>query len=159
MVFQNFNLFPHMTVLQNIVYPQCKNGRGKAVATEEAKKLLDKVGLSGYENKYPHSLSGGEKQRVAIARALAMKPSIMLFDEPTSALDPEMVREVLDIIKGLAESNITMIIVTHEMKFAKEVADRIVFFDQGKVIEDLPKSKFFTNVRLDRVKWFLDKVL
>ena len=160
MVFQHFNLFPHMTVLQNIVYPQVKVlGKSHSNATLDAKTLLSRVGLAGYGGKYPYSLSGGEKQRVAIARSLAMKPSIMLFDEPTSALDPEMVREVLDIIRDLVKSKMTMIIVTHEIKFAQELADRIIFFDQGKIIEDQTKNKFFTNVRSERVKWFLSKVL
>lgn len=160
MVFQSFNLFPNMTVLQNIVYPQVKTlNKTYTASMDEAKKLLNRVGLAGYEKKFPSNLSGGEKQRVAIARALGMKPSIMLFDEPTSALDPEMVREVLDIIRDLSNTKITMIIVTHEIKFAQELADRIVFFDQGKIVEDLPKDKFFTTTKSDRVKWFLSKVL
>jgi len=160
MVFQHFNLFPNMTVLQNIVYPQITVlNKTYEAAIDASKKLLDRVGLKGYDKKFPSTLSGGEKQRVAIARALGMKPSIMLFDEPTSALDPEMVREVLDIIRDLAKTKITMIIVTHEIKFAQELADRIVFFDQGKIIEDLPKNKFFTTTKSERVKWFLSKVL
>lgn len=160
MVFQSFNLFPHMTVMENIVYPQVRSfNKSRKSAELICSDLLKKVGLSGYENKYPDGLSGGEKQRVAIARSLAMKPSIMLFDEPTSALDPEMVREVLDIIRGLAKTKITMIIVTHEINFAKELADRVLFFDEGKIVEDLPNKKFFTNSKSERVKWFLSKVL
>jgi polar amino acid transport system ATP-binding protein len=160
MVFQNFNLFPHMTVSENIIYPQIKSfNKTQKSAELVCSDLLKKVGLSGYETKYPQALSGGEKQRVAIARSLAMKPSIMLFDEPTSALDPEMVREVLDIIRGLAKTKITMIIVTHEINFAKELADRVLFFDHGRVVEDLPKKQFFTSSKSDRVKWFLSKVL
>ncbi|MCH9753503.1 MAG: amino acid ABC transporter ATP-binding protein [Alphaproteobacteria bacterium] len=160
MVFQSFNLFPHMNVLDNIIYPQVKTlNKSRKSAEQVSLDLLKKVGLSGYEKKYPISLSGGQKQRVAIARSLAMKPSIMLFDEPTSALDPEMVREVLDIIRDLAKTKITMIIVTHEIGFAKELADRVLFFDAGRVIEDLPKKQFFTNSKSDRVNWFLSKVL
>ncbi len=160
MVFQSFNLFPHMNVLQNISYPQIKVLRkSKKDSEDTAKKFLTRVGLTGYESRYPSSISGGEKQRVAIARALAMGPSIMLFDEPTSALDPEMVSEVLDIIKGLTQTKMTMLIVTHEIKFAKEVADRIIFFDKGRVIEDLPTKKFFSSSKSERVKEFLRKVL
>ena len=131
----------------------------KKDSEDTAKKFLKRVGLDGYENQHPSNISGGEKQRVAIARALAMGPSIMLFDEPTSALDPEMVSEVLDIIKGLAKTKMTMLIVTHEIKFAKEVADRIVFFDKGKIIEDLPTKKFFSSSKSERVNEFLRKVL
>lgn len=160
MVFQSFNLFPHMDVLRNITYPQIKVSRkSKKDAVDTAKKLLKRVGLAGYENQHPSQISGGEKQRVAIARALAMGPSIMLFDEPTSALDPEMVSEVLDIIKDLTKTKMTMLIVTHEIKFAKEVADRVIFFDKGKIIEDLPTKKFFSSSKSIRVKDFLKKVL
>ena len=137
MVFQNFNLFPHMTVMENLTLAQTKV---RKTSSDEAKKigqaLLDRVGLGDKANAYPDSLSGGQKQRVAIARALAMKPKVMLFDEPTSALDPEMVREVLDVMKSLAEEGMTMVIVTHEMSFAKEVADRVLFVDGGLILED-----------------------
>ncbi|MFR1904050.1 MAG: amino acid ABC transporter ATP-binding protein, partial [Veillonella sp.] len=137
MVFQNFNLFPHMTVMENLTLAQTKV---RKTSSDEAKKigqiLLDRVGLKDKANAYPDSLSGGQKQRVAIARALAMKPKVMLFDEPTSALDPEMVREVLDVMKSLAEEGMTMVIVTHEMGFAKEVADRVLFVDGGLILED-----------------------
>lgn len=160
MVFQSFNLFPHMDVLKNITYPQVKVlKKNKKDAEEQAKRLLKRVGLSGYEDKQPSQISGGQKQRVAIARALAMGPSIMLFDEPTSALDPEMVSEVLDIIKTLTKTKMTILIVTHEIKFAKEVADRVIFFDKGKIIEDLPTKKFFSSSKSPRVKEFLKKVL
>jgi len=160
MVFQGFNLFPHMKVLDNITYPQITVlKRSSKIAIDKALLMLKKVGLAGYESKYPQHLSGGEKQRVAIARALAMDPDVMLFDEPTSALDPEMVLEVLDIIKDLAKTNMTMLIVTHEIKFAQEIADRVLFFDAGAIIEDQPKKTFFTKPKSDKVKWFLQKVL
>ncbi|MFC2645209.1 MAG: amino acid ABC transporter ATP-binding protein, partial [Veillonella parvula] len=144
MVFQNFNLFPHMTVMENLTLAQTKV---RKTSMEEAKKigqaLLDRVGLADKANAYPDSLSGGQKQRVAIARALAMKPKVMLFDEPTSALDPEMVSEVLDVMKSLAEEGMTMVIVTHEMGFAKKVADRVLFVDGGLILEDNPPERVF----------------
>ncbi|MFB2877338.1 amino acid ABC transporter ATP-binding protein [Floridanema aerugineum] len=160
MVFQHFNLFPHMTVLKNVMYAPIKV---KHVSEEEARKvgmdLLKKVGLESKANAYPSQLSGGQKQRVAIARSLAMKPDIMLFDEPTSALDPEMVKEVLDVMQDLAKSGMTMAVVTHEMGFAKEVADRILFLDQGKLAEDSPPELFFSQPKCDRAKQFLDNIL
>ena len=147
MVFQNFNLFPHMTVMENLTLAQTKV---RKTSSDEAKKigqsLLDRVGLKDKANAYPDSLSGGQKQRVAIARALAMKPKVMLFDEPTSALDPEMVREVLDVMKSLAEEGMTMVIVTHEMGFAKEVADRVLFVDGGLILEDDTPEKEVNSV-------------
>lgn len=160
MVFQNFNLFPHMTVMENLTLAQTKV---RKTSSDEAKKigqiLLDRVGLKDKENAYPDSLSGGQKQRVAIARALAMKPKVMLFDEPTSALDPEMVREVLDVMKSLAEEGMTMVIVTHEMGFAKEVADRVLFVDGGLILEDDTPEKVFDAPTNDRTKLFLSKIL
>ena len=160
MVFQNFNLFPHMTVMENLTLAQTKV---RKISNEEAKKigqtLLDRVGLGDKANAYPDSLSGGQKQRVAIARALAMKPKVMLFDEPTSALDPEMVREVLDVIKSLAEEGMTMVIVTHEMGFAKEVADRVLFVDGGLILEDDTPEKVFDDPTNERTKLFLSKIL
>ena len=160
MVFQNFNLFPHMTVMENLTLAQTKV---RKTSSDEAKKigqaLLDRVGLGDKANAYPDSLSGGQKQRVAIARALAMKPKIMLFDEPTSALDPEMVREVLDVMKSLAEEGMTMVIVTHEMGFAKEVADRVLFVDGGLILEDDTPEKVFDAPTNERTKLFLSKIL
>ncbi|WP_295257561.1 amino acid ABC transporter ATP-binding protein [Veillonella sp.] len=160
MVFQNFNLFPHMTVMENLTLAQTKV---RKISNEEAKKigqtLLDRVGLGDKANAYPDSLSGGQKQRVAIARALAMKPKVMLFDEPTSALDPEMVREVLDVMKSLAEEGMTMVIVTHEMGFAKEVADRVLFVDGGLILEDDTPEKVFDDPTNERTKLFLSKIL
>lgn len=160
MVFQNFNLFPHMTVMENLTLAQT---RVRKTSSDEAKKigqsLLDRVGLKDKANAYPDSLSGGQKQRVAIARALAMKPKVMLFDEPTSALDPEMVREVLDVMKSLAEEGMTMVIVTHEMGFAKEVADRVLFVDGGLILEDDTPEKVFDAPTNDRTKLFLSKIL
>ena len=160
MVFQHFHLFPHMTVLQNVTYAPLKV---KHVAKEEARlkglELLEKVGLSDKADVYPSKLSGGQKQRVAIARCLAMEPEILLMDEPTSALDPEMVKEVLDVMKALTKTGITMAIVTHEMGFAREVADRILFLDGGKVAEDVPPQEFFSNPKCDRAKQFLEKML
>lgn len=160
MVFQNFNLFPHMTVMENLTLAQTKV---RKISSDEAKKigqiLLDRVGLKDKANAYPDSLSGGQKQRVAIARALAMKPKVMLFDEPTSALDPEMVREVLDVMKSLAEEGMTMVIVTHEMGFAKEVADRVLFVDGGLILEDDTPEKVFDAPTNDRTKLFLSKIL
>ena len=160
MVFQNFNLFPHMTVMENLTLAQTKV---RKTSSDEAKKigqiLLDRVGLKDKANAYPDSLSGGQKQRVAIARALAMKPKVMLFDEPTSALDPEMVREVLDVMKSLAEEGMTMVIVTHEMGFANEVADRVLFVDGGLILEDDTPEKVFDAPTNDRTKLFLSKIL
>ena len=160
MVFQNFNLFPHMTVMDNLTLAQTKV---RKISTDEAKKigqaLLDRVGLGDKANAYPDSLSGGQKQRVAIARALAMKPKVMLFDEPTSALDPEMVSEVLDVMKSLAEDGMTMVIVTHEMGFAKKVADRVLFVDGGLILEDDTPERVFDSPTNERTKSFLDKIL
>ena len=160
MVFQNFNLFPHMTVMDNLTLAQTKV---RKTSTDEAKKigqaLLDRVGLGDKANAYPDSLSGGQKQRVAIARALAMKPKVMLFDEPTSALDPEMVSEVLDVMKSLAEDGRTMVIVTHEMGFAKKVADRVLFVDGGLILEDDTPERVFDSPTNERTKSFLDKIL
>ncbi|MEG4006964.1 amino acid ABC transporter ATP-binding protein [Microcoleus sp. Pol11C1] len=160
MVFQHFHLFPHMTVLQNVMYAPVKV---KQIAKEEARlkglELLEKVGLSDKAEVYPSKLSGGQKQRVAIARCLAMEPEILLMDEPTSALDPEMVKEVLDVMKALTKTGITMAIVTHEMGFAREVAHRILFLDGGKVAEDVPPQEFFSNPKCDRAKQFLEKML
>lgn len=160
MVFQHFHLFPHMTVLQNITYAPIKV---KSIAKDEAEnlglELLKKVGLSDKANEYPSRLSGGQKQRVAIARALAMNPEVMLFDEPTSALDPEMVKEVLEVMKSLAHTGMTMAIVTHEMGFAREVADRVLFLDGGVLVEDAPPAEFFSSPKSIRAKEFLEKML
>nr|WP_254119503.1 amino acid ABC transporter ATP-binding protein [Bacillus sp. FJAT-29790] len=160
MVFQHFHLFPHKTVLQNLTYAPMKvKGLSKQEAEKTGLELLGKVGLSSKANEYPNRLSGGQKQRVAIARALAMQPDVMLFDEPTSALDPEMVKEVLDVMKSLAHTGMTMAIVTHEMGFAREVADRVLFLDGGVLVEDAPPKEFFTNPSSDRAKDFLQKML
>jgi ABC-type polar amino acid transport system ATPase subunit len=160
MVFQHFHLFPHLTVLENLTYaPMKAKGVNKHVAEEKARELLKKVGLSEKETAYPSSLSGGQKQRVAIARALAMEPELMLFDEPTSALDPEMVKEVLDVMKDLAKSGMTMVVVTHEMGFAREVADRILFLDHGVLLEEGKPAEFFSQPKTARAKDFLDKIL
>jgi len=160
MVFQNFNLFPHMTILKNLtIGPMELKKMSKEEAEKKAMELLARVGLSDKVNAYPSQLSGGQKQRVAICRALAMEPEAILFDEPTSALDPEMVGEVLDVMKGLAGSGITMICVTHEMGFAREVASRVVFFDQGKIAESGTPEEVFTNPKNQRLKDFLSKVL
>ncbi|MDF9866593.1 ABC-type polar amino acid transport system ATPase subunit [Bacilli bacterium PM5-3] len=159
MVFQQFNLFPHKTVFENITMaPITLNVYSKEKAEEVALDLLDKVGLSDKVDAYPTSLSGGQKQRVAIARSLAMNPTIMLFDEPTSALDPEMVREVLDVMKSLA-GQMTLVIVTHEMNFAKEVGTRLIFLDEGEIVEDRNPKDFFENPQSQRGKEFLDKIL
>ena len=160
MVFQNFNLFPHMTVLDNLTLaPVNVRKTDKKEAQDIAMKLLERVGLADKAQMYPDSLSGGQKQRVAIARALAMKPKVMLFDEPTSALDPEMVREVLDVMKSLAYEGMTMVIVTHEMGFAKEVADRVLFVDGGQILEDGTPVQVFDAPSSDRTKLFLSKIL
>ena len=160
MVFQQFNLFPHLTVLQNITLaPMWVRHWPKARAEETAHKLLERVGIPEQATKFPGQLSGGQQQRVAIARALAMEPKIMLFDEPTSALDPEMIKEVLDVMRELARSGMTMIVVTHEMGFAREVSDRIVFFDDGQIVEQAPPAEFFANPREERTKLFLSQIL
>ncbi|MET3504686.1 amino acid ABC transporter ATP-binding protein [Halalkalibacter oceani] len=160
MVFQHFHLFPHMTVLANLTYaPMTVKRMAREEAVEKAEELLRRVGLYEKRDEYPNRLSGGQKQRVAIARALAMEPEVMLFDEPTSALDPEMVKEVLAVMKDLAVSGMTMAIVTHEMGFAREVADRVLFLDQGILMEDAPPSEFFTAPKTERAKDFLEKVL
>ncbi len=160
MVFQSFNLFPHLTILENLILAPMKvRGLTKEEATLEAMEMLKKVNISEQSDKYPAQLSGGQKQRVAIARALCMKPEVMLFDEPTSALDPEMVGEVLDIMKILARDGMTMICVTHEMGFAKEVADRVVFMDKGKILEENTPQGFFTNPTHPRAKEFLSQIL
>ncbi|MBR2572003.1 MAG: ATP-binding cassette domain-containing protein [Clostridia bacterium] len=160
MVFQHFNLFPHMTVLDNMIYaPTHVKKLPKEQAVEKARALLQNVGMLDKIDAYPGTLSGGQKQRVAIARTLCMDPEAVLFDEPTSALDPEMVKEVLDVIKRLATTGITMILVTHEMGFAREVSDRICFLDQGIVIEDAPPDVFFSTPKSERARTFLEKVL
>ena len=160
MVFQQFNLFPHKTVLENLTLAQIRvRKRSREVAEIKARQLLTKVGISEKEQEYPSRLSGGQQQRVAIARALAMDPKIMLFDEPTSALDPEMVGEVLDVMKQLAREGMTMMVVTHEMGFAREVADRVIFMDQGKVVEVGTPEHFFTSPQEERTKLFLKQVL
>ena len=160
MVFQHFNLFPHLSILENITLAPIKLlKQSKAEAEKKARELLDIVGLPDKANAYPAQLSGGQKQRIAIARALAMNPQVMLFDEPTSALDPEMVGEVLDLMKKLAEDGMTMVVVTHEMGFAKEVADRVIFMDEGKILEEGEPSEFFSNPKNPRLKDFLSKVL
>ncbi|NDF14179.1 amino acid ABC transporter ATP-binding protein [bacterium] len=159
MVFQSLNLFPHLTVLQNITLAPIKvRGLDQAAAEEQALELLRRVGIVEQAHKYPAALSGGQQQRVAIARALAMQPKVMLFDEPTSALDPEMVNEVLLVMKELANSGMTMIVVTHEMGFARDAADRIVFFDQGRIIEDSAPEVFFKNPSHERARNFLSQI-
>lgn len=160
MVFQQFNLFPHLTVMANLTLaPIWVRKKTKAEAEERAMELLERVGIPEQAEKYPGQLSGGQQQRVAIARALAMDPKIMLFDEPTSALDPEMIKEVLDVMKELARSGMTMIVVTHEMGFAREVADRVMFFDYGQIVEEGTPEHFFTNPQHDRTKLFLSQIL
>lgn len=160
MVFQHFNLFPHMTVLKNMtIAPMKLQGVGKEEAQSEAMKLLARVGLADRANAYPSQLSGGQKQRVAIVRALCMKPEVLLFDEPTSALDPEMVGEVLQVMGELAREHMTMIVVTHEMGFAKEVADRILFMADGQILEEAAPAEFFGNPKNERLKAFLSKVI
>ena len=160
MVFQSFNLFPHLTVMQNITLAQIwVRKKNRAEAEEKAMELLERVGIPEQAQKFPGQLSGGQQQRVAIARALAMEPKIMLFDEPTSALDPEMIKEVLDVMKELAQSGMTMIVVTHEMGFAKEVADRVMLFDEGQLVEENTPEEFFNNPESDRTKLFLSQIL
>ncbi len=160
MVFQNFELFPHLSVLQNICIAQeMVLKRSKQESTERAFALLERVGLSNQAEKFPAQLSGGQQQRVAIARGLAMDPVVMLFDEPTSALDPEMINEVLDVMVKLAQEGMTMMVVTHEMGFAKRVADRVIFMDQGQIVEDEKTDVFFSNPKSDRAKDFLSKIL
>ncbi|MBZ9711662.1 amino acid ABC transporter ATP-binding protein [Deinococcus multiflagellatus] len=160
MVFQSFNLFPHLTVLENITLAPVRVRRQRRPDAEaRGLELLRRVGIEEQAHKYPAQLSGGQQQRVAIARALAMDPKVMLFDEPTSALDPEMIKEVLDVMKELARSGMTMLVVTHEMGFAREVADRILFFDQGTIVEDTTPEAFYQNPQHERAKAFLGKIL
>ena len=160
MVFQHFELFPHLSILDNLTLAQVKVlKRDKTASRDKALKLLERVGLSNHANKYPSQLSGGQQQRVAIARALCMDPVVMLFDEPTSALDPEMINEVLDVMVELANEGMTMMVVTHEMGFARKVANRVIFMDEGKIIEDTHKEAFFNNPQSDRAKDFLAKIL
>jgi general L-amino acid transport system ATP-binding protein len=160
MVFQQFNLFPHLTVLENITLaPRFVRRQPRRDAEEIAVQLLERVGIPEQARKYPAQLSGGQQQRVAIARALAMQPKIMLFDEPTSALDPEMIKEVLDVMKELAQTGMTMLVVTHEMGFAREVADRVVLFDEGRIVEMGTPEHFFTNPQHERTKLFLSQIL
>lgn len=159
MVFQHYNLFPHMTVIQNVMEgPMIVQKLSKVDARQKAEKLLNKVGLGDKIDFYPHQLSGGQQQRVGIARALALEPKVMLFDEPTSALDPELVGEVLQVMKDLADEGITMVVVTHEMRFAKDVADEVIFMDQGKVIERSKPSDMFTHPKEERTKQFLNLI-
>lgn len=160
MVFQHFYLYPHKTVLQNITLAPMKVlGKSEEEAEKTAKLYLEKVGIPDKANAYPAQLSGGQQQRVAIARGLAMNPEVMLFDEPTSALDPEMIGEVLDVMKALAKEGMTMVVVTHEMGFAKEVANRIVFMDEGKILEESTPAEFFTNPQEERARSFLSRIL
>ena len=160
MVFQSFNLFPHLTVMQNITLaPIWVRKKSRSESEEKAMELLERVGIPEQAQKFPGQLSGGQQQRVAIARALAMEPKIMLFDEPTSALDPEMIKEVLDAMKELADSGMTMIVVTHEMGFAKEVADRVMLFDDGLMVEENTPKEFFDNPKNERTKLFLSQIL
>jgi glutamate/aspartate transport system ATP-binding protein len=160
MVFQHFELFPHLSVMQNLTIAQCRVlKRGQVEAADKALKLLEVVGLEAHAQKYPAQLSGGQQQRVAIARALAMDPIAMLFDEPTSALDPEMIKEVLDVMVNLAQEGMTMMVVTHEMGFAREVANRVIFMDNGQIVEDRPKADFFRSPGTERAQQFLSKIL
>lgn len=160
MVFQHFELFPHLSIRENLVLAQMKVlGRGREEAEERGLKLLDRVGLLNHADKFPGQMSGGQQQRVAIARALAMDPICMLFDEPTSALDPEMINEVLDVMVTLAKEGMTMMVVTHEMGFARKVADRVIFMDAGEIIENLPGQEFFNAPHTDRAQKFLSKIL
>ena len=159
MVFQSFNLFPHLTVQDNVTLaPRRLRNMSRAQANDVASDLLAKVGLSGHAHKYPHQISGGQQQRVAIARALAMQPKVMLFDEPTSALDPEMIKEVLDVMKDLARSGMTMVVVTHEMGFAREVADRVIFFEKGQILIEAAPDEFFGNAKHERIRAFLGQI-
>ncbi|EMI5492507.1 amino acid ABC transporter ATP-binding protein [Providencia stuartii] len=160
MVFQHFELFPHLSIIENLTLAQIKVlNRNKKEAEAKGLKLLERVGLSSHANKFPSQLSGGQQQRVAIARALCMDPVAMLFDEPTSALDPEMINEVLDVMVELANEGMTMMVVTHEMGFAKKVANRVIFMDEGRIVEDSKKEDFFANPQSDRAKDFLAKIL
>jgi glutamate/aspartate transport system ATP-binding protein len=160
MVFQHFELFPHMNVLENVSIAQIKVlGRGREEADARSHKLLERVGLTAQAGKAPGNLSGGQQQRVAIARALALDPVCMLFDEPTSALDPEMINEVLDVMVELAKEGMTMLVVTHEMGFAKKVAHRVIFMDKGQIVEDAKKEEFFSSPRSERAQLFLSKIL
>lgn len=160
MVFQRFNLFPHMTVLENLMLAPMKvRGVDKAEAEATARIYLEKVGMADKANNYPEQLSGGQQQRVAIARALCMKPKVMLFDEPTSALDPEMINEVLDVMKALANEGMTMVVVTHEMGFAREVGDRVIFLSEGNILEEGTPEEIFSNAKEERTKSFLSKIL
>ena len=160
MVFQHFELFPHLSIIENLTLAQVKVlGREKAAAKSKGLKLLERVGLSSHADKFPSQLSGGQQQRVAIARALCMDPVAMLFDEPTSALDPEMINEVLDVMVELAKEGMTMMVVTHEMGFARKVANRVIFMDEGKIVEDRNKDDFFNNPESDRAKDFLAKII
>ncbi|BBZ34195.1 arginine ABC transporter ATP-binding protein [Mycolicibacterium confluentis] len=160
MVFQSFNLFAHKTIVENVMLAPVKVRRtGKSQARTEAMALLERVGVANQADKYPAQLSGGQQQRVAIARSLAMKPKVMLFDEPTSALDPEMINEVLAVMTALAEEGMTMLVVTHEMGFARRAADRVVFMSDGAIVEDAPPEEFFSNPKTDRAKDFLGKIL
>jgi ABC-type polar amino acid transport system ATPase subunit len=160
MVFQQFNLFPHMTVLDNVVLaPVHVKGMQRSAALDRGRDLLERVGISEKADAYPADLSGGQQQRVAIARALAMEPKLMLFDEPTSALDPEMIREVLDVMRDLAREGMTMLVVTHEMGFAREVCDRLVFIDDGVIVEEAPPDEFFKAAKSERAREFVDKII
>jgi len=160
MVFQHFELFPHLSVMRNLSLAQIKVlGRNPKAADEKGRKLLERVGLSAHADKFPGQLSGGQQQRVAIARALAMDPIAMLFDEPTSALDPEMINEVLDVMVALAKDGMTMMVVTHEMGFARKVANRVLFMDKGEIVEDAPTADFFGKPRSERAQMFLSKIL
>lgn len=160
MVFQHFNLFPHLTILENLTLaPRWVKGKPKGLSEEEAMKLLDRVAIADQAQKFPGLLSGGQQQRVAIARALCMQPKVMLFDEPTSALDPEMVKEVLDVMVSLAEEGMTMVCVTHEMGFAKQVADRVIFMDEGRIVEEATPEEFFSQPKHERSKEFLAQIL
>jgi general L-amino acid transport system ATP-binding protein len=160
MVFQSFNLFPHLTIMQNLTLaPRNVRHWPKAKAEEKAMQLLERVGIPEQADKFPAQLSGGQQQRVAIARALAMEPRIMLFDEPTSALDPEMIKEVLEVMRELARSEMTLVVITHEIGFAKEVADRVLFFDEGKIVEEGTPKEFFSSPQHERSKRFLEQIL
>lgn len=160
MVFQQFNLFPHMTIMKNLtIAPMKLQKKSKEEAEAEAMRLLERVGLADRANAYPHQLSGGQKQRIAIVRSLCMKPDVMLFDEPTSALDPEMVGEVLGVMRDLAEEKMTMVVVTHEMAFAREVADRVIFMADGKIVEENTPTEIFEHPQTERLQTFLSKVL